>query len=597
MKDLSLETKDLVRQLYDAIGTPLANRLARALELGDWETIARSKVDPRDYTDAQEYFLDAQAASLLRKCKDLPTPASDRRASAIENWRQGEVDCYKTNERLSPYLEGRTHPEWNGDVARFNDLVREKIASVLGRCPAMEHLVPKHGPGATFSNPFDRSTVADKMQESPSLTPHSIWFLLDWVGTAWGREAVKRGVVPVFVRGNRFSTALKDATKDRPTGAEPSLAVFYQLGLAQPVRRALKSVGIDLDSGQETHKALAREASITGALATLDLKNASDTVAYNLVRLVLPPDWFRLFDELRSPFTRISAREAKAFGLRAERTASGKHIWVKLEKFSSMGNGFTFELETLIFWALVRSAVEADGGGPESLVKVYGDDIICESRHVRAVTAVLRFYGFTLNLEKSFWEGPFRESCGGDFWVGRPVRPVFLKESLDEPQQLIAAANQVRRAAFDLFGGLGRFTSAWHAIHLHLPSGVRRCRGPESLGDIVIHDEEDKWGWTSGRRDRILCYRPVKTKKVSLQVFSKGTVLACGLYGATVGSGFLIPRDSVLGYAIRRVVPYGTSWLPRPRIVTQPAEQAIPVGSVRTGPNYDVVRRIPRSAA
>lgn len=579
--------------VYSAIGTPLAAQLRDWASRGEWDSIASSKVDPRAYADPQQYFLDATAASLLRKHKDLPT-SFDRRGNALENWRLGEVDCYRTNERLSPYLEGGTHPACNMDVLSHIEAIRKKVAVVLGRCPSMDELRPRHGPGATYSDKSVVSTVADKMNSRASLTHGSVWFLLDWVGTAWGREALARSMDPVFVRGNRFSVAPKDATKDRPIAAEPSVNVFYQLSLGDAVRRRLKRLGIDLTSGQHTHARLAREASIAGHLATLDLKNASDTVAYNLVKLLLPPDWFRLFDELRSPFTRMSPVDVQKVALGRPCADASSDVWVKLEKFSSMGNGFTFELETLLFWAISDYACSQAVEGPMEQTLCYGDDIICDTRGVRAVISALRFFGFTINEEKSFWSGPFRESCGGDFWEGRPVRPYFQEEPLDEPQQLIAAANQVRRVAQDLFGGLGPLARAWYALQDHLPSRVRRCRGPSWLGDIVLHVDERDWSWTSNARDRVYCYRPVKHRKVSLQVFAAGTVHACGLYGLTVSAGFINPRDSVTGYDVRRVPVRGIDWVPtqyvRPFWRIEP-----PVLTGPRGPDYARISGVVRA--
>lgn len=588
-KRLSAELNTLAAEFYRAIGTPTASALLRALERQEWDTIAMCKVDPRAYTSDQDYFLDATVASVLKKCKDLPS-SFDRRASALANWKAGEDDCFKTNERLAPYLEGRTHPDFNGDVGQHIAGIREKIRVVLGRCPRMEDLDPRHGPGATFSDKSLRSTLADKMESKASITTGALWFLLDWIGTAWGREALSRTCDPLFVRGNRFSTAPKDATKDRPIAAEPSVNIFYQLALGQQVRRRLKRVGIDLELGQDTHRRLACESSIAGHLATLDLKNASDTVAYSLVKLLLPPDWFVLFDELRSPFTRMSDADARL--LNAGKT-SLSDTWVRLEKFSSMGNGFTFELETLLFWAISDYACsQAVSEGLEKTF-VYGDDIICDTRGVRAVISALRFFGFRLNEEKSFWDGPFRESCGGDFWNGRPVRPYFQKDPLDEPHQLIAAANQIRRLAHDLFGGLGPLDRAWRAIQDHLPIRVRRCRGPNRLGDVVIHDDEVNWSWTSSAKDRIFSWRPVAYRKVSLRVFSDGTVFACGLYGLTVSDGWINPRESVIGHDVRRTLIYGIDWLPKPVIRTWRVDE-LPISSGRRGPDYSGFPRVVR---
>lgn len=567
MQDLSVELKVFARKFYRAIGTPLAMKLLQALERGDWDTIATCKVDPREYTNSQEYFLDASASAFLRKCIDLPT-SHDREAAAYATWREGEDACFRTNERLNPYLEGCTHPDWNEEIALHIGAIQKRVAAILGRCPAMDHLRPRHGPGATFSDKASAATVADKMVSAASITHGAYWFLLDWVGTVWGREALALHANPFPVRGNRFSTAPKDATKHRPIGLEASINVFYQLGVELEIRSRLRTEGIDLDKGQDIHRQAACEASISGRRATMDLTNASGTVATNAVKLCTPADWYHLLDQLRSPFTRMGGDK------------DGR--WHKLEQFSSMGNGYTFALETLLFYVITDYAASVVCGDDREKTLVFGDDIICDSRAVEAVTSLLGWFGFSLNKAKSFVGGVFRESCGGDFWAGRPVRPYYLKGAPSEPQHLIAMANGIRRLGEDLFGGLGPLASLWFSIQDHIPGRIRQCRGPSRLGDIVIHDHEQTW--TLRGSHYVLGYAPMYHREVDLHDYPKGVVHACGLYGETVSKGFILPRDSVTGYGLKKVPLNACKWLPEPFIrrgppvtsTTQPAERLVP---------------------
>jgi hypothetical protein len=85
------------------------------------------------------------------------------------------------------------------------------------------------------------------------------------------------------------------------------------------------------------------------------------------------------------------------------------------EKISSMGNGFTFALESLIFGALVRCAIRRTGSVKKSAV--YGDDLIVPVTAAPYLKTLLEYFGFQLNEDKSFAAGPFRESCGKDFYL------------------------------------------------------------------------------------------------------------------------------------------------------------------------------------
>nr|UUW21420.1 MAG: RNA replicase beta chain [Sanya fiers-like virus 52] len=553
MKSLTLPS-DVTRialSVYEGLGTPFSTFLAERLRAGDWEAISTVKLDPRAYsvTDAAQYQRDAVAAGLLKKLQQLPTKV-DRKQAAIEKWWSGERSCFRTNERLTRYLpEFRNSTDRSPLVEELLSSIRSEVRRLIGPKPATLQQ-GRFGPGSTFSDRAGRSTVPDKMSSDPTLTRNAIWYLPQWLSTQWGADVASRCGEMVFVPGNRFSTVPKTSQTDRAIAAEPSINVFYQLALGRELRTRLKKCGWNLDTAQDTHRLIAKESSVSREYCTLDLSNASDTVAYNLVRLLLPHAWFNLLDSLRSPKTKIQGK------------------WVVLEKFSSMGNGFTFELETVIF-AAVASVISRKCGHQGLLGKdtfVFGDDIIVKDDVARPLKLCLEFLGFELNEEKSFFgETPFRESCGADYFAGKPARPFYLKELPVGPQGYIAFANGLRAAAEQLDpNGLGCLSRAWFHILDQIPVDVRRCRGPKALGDIVIHDLESKWTvrWHRGIR-YIKCYRPWRYRKVAFACFRPSVVLACAVYGTgnegTPRNGFvpriegLIPRDGVLSYKIGRV--------------------------------------------
>jgi hypothetical protein len=536
---------------FEGLGTPIALSAAVKLRHGDWDGLAQLSVDPRSYACPQRYARDNAACALLKKLEELPT-VTNRQQAAMLKWWEGERDCYRSNERLTPYLrDHRNSSDRDRGIDEFLSLVRKIIVSWIGHTPP-GLLQGRHGPGATFSDKGRNTTVPDKMSSNPSITRDAIWYLPQWLGNQWGASLAQRCGELSWTRGNRYSTVPKTALTDRSIAAEPSINVFYQLALGRVLRKRLRSIGWDLDLAEEVHRQVACSSSVSSEYATLDLSNASDTVCWTLVKVLLPPKWFEALDDLRSKYTLVDSH------------------WVRLEKFSSMGNGFTFELETIIFAALTCAAVRKHGGKGQlgKDVFVFGDDIIMPTKAYEYVDPVLRFCGFKLNREKSFFgTEPFRESCGGDFFAGKPVRGYYLKQLPSGPQDLIAFANglyamasRLRDLSFDLL------PKARFSVMDCLTEDVRRCRGPQALGDIVLwEDDSDRWNirWRSSIR-YINSFRPWKTRVTPFSVFDGDVVLACATYGTgnygTPEKGRMrregvIPRDAVLGFKVGWV-PY-----------------------------------------
>lgn len=547
------EVGDVTQALCEGLATPVSLSVAILMRYGEWDQLAVKRVDPKHYESADRYWRDAAAVSFLRKLDELPT-SFNREEKAIKGFFECEEQCFRTNERLSPFIYG-AYGTGEEAINRFISVARKNIRSIIGHAPT--NVEGRFGPGSTYGDRGFLVTVPDKMSSCPTLTASALGFLFPWASTAWAKACAEYRRAPTFVLGNRFTTVPKDSTKFRGIAIEPSLNLFYQLGFGRVLRKRLKYSGIDLKNGQDIHRQVAREASIRGHMSTLDLSNASDTICRNLVKLLLPSSWYDCLDALRSPTTLVDGKR------------------VRLEKFSSMGNGFTFELESLLFLGICSAALECSGF-PVKLgenLLVYGDDIIVPTEVSSVVISALQFFGLTINREKSFVEGPFRESCGGDFFEGSDVRPFFLKELPYEPQHYIAMANGLRHLGRSDPGNDARFNSvrrSWFRVLDVIPSAIRRLRGPKDLGDIVIHDDEEFWQTRTRSCIRyVRCYRPARFARVGWEHFKPDVVLASALYGVgsdterdhftrpreRIDSGGVIPRDSVLGYKV--------GWVPR----------------------------------
>lgn len=546
---LERDVQRIAARTFSALDTPRSLAASLLLKYGEWDQLVRLEFDPLLYREDVFYSSldrvrrDRIATDLLRKCRSIETTV-DLEKEARRTFFLCEAQCKAQNLFLRDWFslkEGvittpKGAPASMVLLRKQLNRARKWIRGTLGQVP--DYLNGKFGPGTIFeSASFDRRltgfglTAYDKISNQPSasenvppwLEDHLVWSTI--MGGRWGAVTPNR-VIP-RVPGNRFTSVPKDAKKNRGICIEPGLNIFGQLALGKEMKFRLQRRGLLLGAStkctesQALHRRMAAQASRDGCHATLDLSNASDTICRSLVELLLPEVWHDLLTSLRSPKTQIQGR------------------WVELEKFSSMGNGYTFELETLIFASLAH----ASGAKVGFDSSVFGDDTIVPVEVAEDVVRLYTLCGFTINQKKSYVSGPFRESCGGDFWRGEDVRPYFLEESPCGPD-----------AWFTLHNGLAsilqRFTMlelgpVLRAIIDAIPSSVRFF-GPERLGDIVLHGPHDLW--VSKVVDGMHYVKGLipQPRKKSLRRYGPQVALTAAVLG--LPSSGIAPRDSVAGY-------------------------------------------------
>lgn len=359
------------------------------------------------YTSEQVYNC-RQAVAFFSKLEGLEI-GIDKEEAALEKFLEAEEACRFTNELFRAVGRGLT---FSPSVESQLFAARRKIAMVLGPVPSLERLGYRFGKGATSLTKKRMASLREKFRVgvscSEELFPAAKAVLgeLPALCESWADMFVHDELeswfsIPVSIHDGRLDFVPKNAKTYRSTVTEPVLNGLYQLAIGDYMFDLLKRSGLDLRD-QTRNQRLAREGSLTGALATLDLSSASDMVATELVYHLLPLDWAAFLARGRSGHV----------------TYKGHRI--TLEKFSSMGNGFTFPLESLIFWALTCAVCD-----PDDVVSVYGDDIICPSDKFEGVAKLLATCGFSVNHKKSFHDGPFRESCGKDYYGGIDIRPYY----------------------------------------------------------------------------------------------------------------------------------------------------------------------------
>jgi hypothetical protein len=248
------------------------------------------------------------------------------------------------------------------------------IADTLGPVETFYAELPQHVKitnGATAAHPRSRSGGVDRVKRTMYATERSHPYLKA-LSTFWGYTYNFRKI-----HHNRVELVPKNWKTHRTIACEPEGNSALQLAFDSFCKRKLRSrLNTDL-ADQSRNQRLALEASVHGKLCTVDLKAASDRLALNVVHLLFPRGWVDFFLATRSPCWRHADGSYRPY-----------------HKLSSMGNGYTFTIETLVFAAVCKSI-----GCKEW--SVYGDDIIVESEFFDALVDVLTYLGFEVNQEKS----------------------------------------------------------------------------------------------------------------------------------------------------------------------------------------------------
>lgn len=420
-------------------------------------------------TSAYDFALMYQLQAITKKHFD-PSDKSQQEMqinNALTVFFEGEKYC---NEYKDEGKRKLLWPEDESALLGLLPLIRSEISALIGdSIPPFEKLfeTARPGPGASFRRPnkafkgavtrFYKLTEPFHLSVSAKALPYAQMLITS--DQRWCRaleEAYRCGnrassrirlsvgplprkwlleMIDVLPAVDRTDFAPKDAEKFRLIGIGPGLNIMLQLGVDGFFREQLHLWGVDLNS-QQHNQNLVRVAHELG-LATLDLKNASGSIAQWLVEMVFPPDWYNYLCKLRCEYTILPDGTLHQY-----------------EVFSSMGNGYTFALESLLFAAIIR-AVAKLVGYPLSAREyaVFGDDLIVPQELALVLTEALAVCGFATNPEKTYIFGAFRESCGHDYYTykgkSHNVRPIYAKEFPQYVDDVFGLYNRLRRWALE----------------------------------------------------------------------------------------------------------------------------------------------------
>jgi len=357
------------------------------------------------------------------------------------------LPCTPARERkaLSEYIQCDKEVNYNDSIlpdsdvsefGRMGQLLFGSLFSSVDRDIYDGNIRPKHGPGATAERLTSNGKYltrywTDRLEKvfhvGDFLYPNS-----RHIGDCYDDVDF---LEPGSEMPSRVISVPKTQKTPRIIAIEPSTIQYVQQGILESITQHTRSSflnGFIGSDSQEPNQLLAQKGSSDGSLATLDLSEASDRVSAKLVHTLLA----------RHHLTRDAV-----FACRSERASVPGHGDIPLAKFASMGSALCFPFEAMVFLTIIFLGIQEERGcrftkTREFLpylgrVRVYGDDIIIPTDYVHTVVDRLEHFGARVGLDKSFWIGRFRESCGKEYYSGHDVSIVKVRNHIPLQRQQV----------------------------------------------------------------------------------------------------------------------------------------------------------------
>lgn len=297
----------------------------------------------------------------------------------------------------------------------------------------------KHGPGSVA----DTENISRSAKNWALLGSRTLDQLFNGSEVYTGDKSETEEVNPIMgvfkellsIKGLRKVSKLtcvpKDATKLRTISMEPATLQYLQQAVKCSLYEYIKTheVGCHIHIDDQTfNRALAYDGSLQNNFATLDLSHASDSVTKKLVL---------------QAFKKVPYLRKILMLTRSTHTDVTEGSTLKLLKFAPMGSALCFPVECILFAAIAARSVQL--GIERGLLNhnersrnhfsVYGDDTIVPVEVADICVNLLEKFGFTVNKLKSYLTGPFKESCGGNYYCGYDITGIKYNPCLPTPKK------------------------------------------------------------------------------------------------------------------------------------------------------------------
>lgn len=338
----------------------------------------------------------------LEPLQNTQTKMTAKTVAALESF----IERCGTKISFGPF--DRVHQDtWNASIIEARRLLRCVFSAPIPTLDELKDFVMKpwgrQGPGAVAG----REVGSEKWSFNtwPGL-PKELFLWRDGFGIDSASIAVQPDA--------RLCCVPKDFRGPRVICIEPKENQFAQQGIMDILYRHVHACNLTKRSISFLDTDISRNMCYNTALATIDMKDASDMISLNLARLLFPRWVFKLVTRYRSRHVMVRELNKR----------------VRTQCLATMGNATCFPLETLVFWAIALGTMITirDSYHPRQQkhlnldVRVFGDDIIVPLWAADAVACTLEASGLVVNKSKTCTFTPVRESCGEWTFMKKPVR-------------------------------------------------------------------------------------------------------------------------------------------------------------------------------
>jgi hypothetical protein len=309
----------------------------------------------------------------------------------------------------------------------------------------------RHGPGAVSDNRRGNDKYA--FPNWPEKLQH--FFPFDRFGVLNLNHYFERTYPSPHEPPSKLMQVPKTAKAPRLIASEPTCYQWCQQLLARFITDKLDKIfkgDFVTIRDQNPSRRMVVAASLDRSLATIDLSSASDRLSCWTVERVFRGNKI-LLELLHAVRTRWTV----------DHVVRGEQDFLLLKKFATQGSALTFPIQSVVFLCCALAVLPRERSLEDyrrkwgKSVRVFGDDIIVPRDRYADITRLLHYLGLKVNMDKSFHEGHFRESCGMDSYKGYDVTP-------SRPKSVISDTPTSWSALIDYTNNLF-LKGYWHAAY------------------------------------------------------------------------------------------------------------------------------------